>query len=245
MPKYLVVASMLLLVKSPGFPANYYLVLASDEPVLIRCNFTVFLWTRFGFMLAKERRGRIVNDAFAVLSKIVHLSAFRCLPVFGFHTSTNQKFEGMFKFWREQNLIDFNGNWKTRREKLGTQRILAIWLADPAVLTRSGSVSRSKDWLMAALNIFQHNTSSIPALPIIPATFQVLMCWMTFWKQKGEKWYASPWYWKNKEYYLGVVWFVAHGMSLCHDMEHLTWWVLEDPYSPSIRESVGTCKFLV
>lgn len=41
--KYLVVASKLLLIKSPGFPASYYLVLASDEPVLIQCNFMVFL----------------------------------------------------------------------------------------------------------------------------------------------------------------------------------------------------------
>lgn len=29
---------------------------------------------------------------------------------------------------------------------------------------------------MAALNIFQHNTSSISALPIIPAAFQMLPC---------------------------------------------------------------------
>lgn len=172
MPKYLAVASMLLLVESPGFPANYYVVLASDEPILIRCNFTVFWWSHFGFILANERRGSIVNDASAVPSKIVHLSAFRCLPVFGFSTLTIQIFEGMFKFWREQNLVDFNGSWKDRREKLGTERVLAICLADPAVLTRSGSVSRSKDWLVAALNIFQHNTSSVPALPIIPAAFQ-------------------------------------------------------------------------
>lgn len=35
---------------------------------------------------------------FVVPSKTVHLSAFHCLLVFGFHTSTIQKFEGMFKF---------------------------------------------------------------------------------------------------------------------------------------------------
>lgn len=33
---------MLLLVKSLVFPVNYYLVVASDEPRLIQCNFTVF-----------------------------------------------------------------------------------------------------------------------------------------------------------------------------------------------------------
>lgn len=160
---------------------------------------------------------------------------FVASSVFGFHTSTIQKFEEMFKFWREQNLIDFNGNWNTRREKLGTQRVLAIWLADPAVLTGSGSVSRSKDWLMAALNIFQYTTSSISALPIIPAAFQMLTYWMTsLSKQKEEKWYASPWYWKNEEYCLGVLWFVAHGMSPCHEMEHLTWQGLEDPYSQAL-----------
>lgn len=40
--------------------------------------------------------------------------------MFGFHTLTIQKFDGMFKFWKEQNLIDFNGKWKTGREKLET-----------------------------------------------------------------------------------------------------------------------------
>lgn len=144
MPKYLVVAIMPLLVKSPSFPVNYYLVLASDEPVLIQCNFTVFLWSHFAFILANARKGRVVNDAFAVPSTTVHLSVFRWLPVLGFHTLTSKIFAGMFKFWREQNIIDFNGNWKSRREKLGTQGVLVIWLADPAVLTRSGSVSRSK-----------------------------------------------------------------------------------------------------
>jgi len=40
--KYLAVVRMLLLVKSLAFPVSNYLVVASGEPRLIQCNFTVF-----------------------------------------------------------------------------------------------------------------------------------------------------------------------------------------------------------
>lgn len=143
--------------------------------------------------------------------KTLYLSAYCCLPVFVFAKS---------KFWREQNLSYFSGNWKTRREKLGAETVLAIWLADPAVLTVPGSVSRSKDGLMAALNIFQHNTSSISILPIIPTE------WLL--SQNGRKRSALQVLGieKKKECCLGVLWFVAPAMSPCNKVEHLTWWAL-------------------
>lgn len=76
---------MLLLVKSLDFPVNYYLVLASDEPSLIQCNFTVFCEVTLDLYLTNKREG-VVSDAFVVQNRTVHLSAFCYLPVFGFCT---------------------------------------------------------------------------------------------------------------------------------------------------------------
>lgn len=91
-----------------------------------------------------QRRGRIENDAFALSRSYncQHFVAFLCL----FLASPNS--EG------NRILLILVGIEKPEGKKLGAERVLVIWLADPAVLTRSGSVSRSKDWLMAALNIF-------------------------------------------------------------------------------------------
>lgn len=110
----------------------------------------------------------------AALYTCPHSVVFLCLLF-----TLNQKLERLSKFWSEHNLIAFSGNREAGRGKLGMWRIPTIWFTDPAVLTRSGSVSGSKDWLMAALNVFQYHTSSISALPVVPAAVQMLMCWVT------------------------------------------------------------------
>lgn len=182
----------------------YYLSLASDEPVLIWCNFTVFLGSGRG------------EGGLRMLLHCQDCTSVSILLPFHVCFWQVQILKGAESYW-------FCGNWKTRREKLGAEGVLAIWLADPAVLTGlEVFLDQRTGWWQP---LTSSSTTALPSL-LYSSSPQNDFCL----KMEGrEVMCKSLVLKKKKECCLGVLWFVTPAMSPCNKMEHLTWWRLEDP----------------